>query len=80
MISQSIDLSSFFTLLTIRLGRHDCLQIWNQIFYGGLAVRVEKVQNDDDGQLNGVRRTLSMNAMMDRVSTKDEVPDAPLRW
>jgi hypothetical protein len=64
--------------LAIGLSRDDSLQIGDEIFNCGLAVRVKQVKNDDDRQLNQVKVTLRMNAMMDRVSTKDEVPDAPL--
>jgi hypothetical protein len=62
------------------LPRDDRFKIGDEVFDGGLAIRVEEVEDDDDCELCEVGVTLRMNAMMERVSTKDDVPDAPFLW
>lgn len=69
---------SFLGLALVWVIREDGLEVWDYVFYGGFAVLVEEVKNDDDGQLNKGLCTLRMKAMTERVRTKDEVPDDPL--
>lgn len=66
-----------FVFTPLRLPRNHCFEIRDEVFDGGFAIWVEEVKDDDDCELSGTGVTLSMNAMMERVSTKEDVPDAP---
>ena len=41
---------------------------------------VEEVENDDYGELDEGGGTLRIKAMIERVNTKDDVPEEPFFW
>jgi hypothetical protein len=71
---------SLVGVLAVGLCGEDGLEVGDELLDGGLAVGVEEVEDDDDGELGAGGRTLRTKAMMERVRTKEEVPDAPLFW
>lgn len=64
----------------IGLRVEDGLDVGHDVLETGLALPVEQVQNDDDGDLDLCSPTLTKKAMTDSVSTKEEVPLEPLFW
>lgn len=69
---------SFLGLALVWVVGEDRLEVRDYVFYGGFAVLIEEVKDNDDGQLNKGLFTFRMKAMTERVRTNDEVPDDPL--
>lgn len=64
----------------IGLRVEDGLDVGHDVLEAGLALGVEQVENDDDGDLHPPRGTLTRKAMTESVRTKEEVPLEPLFW